>query len=191
MWLEIAMASWAPGGDPFPAGDVREITDFEYLDELKLVCHATSHVAKPPESLWQLAADFRVRMRVHPKAGPAFPLVLKAPRGLHTDLASVPELLWSFVGPIGRHLEASIIHDYLYMAWTDFRSIALRRDWNFADLVFLVGMRASNVENPGLIYRAVHSVLIGWPVFKSKSYTLKERMEDWLPELDPAHGRSA
>ena len=53
------MATWNPGPDPFPAGKIKDITDFEYLDELKFVRHAKVHVKKNPESLWQLSANFR------------------------------------------------------------------------------------------------------------------------------------
>ncbi len=183
------MATWNPGPDPFPASKLDDITDFEYLDELKFVRHAEVHVKKTPQSLWQLSANFRVRMTVHPKEGDSYPLTIKAPRGLYTDLASVPDVLWSIVGPIGRHLEASIIHDYLYMAWTDFRAKAVRRDWDFADELLLAGLKVSKVRKRKLIYRVVHSPIIGWPVFRKKRYTLKERMEDWLPNLAAGHGR--
>lgn len=182
------MATWNPGPDPFPAEDLRGISDFEYLDELKFVRHAQVHVKKTPESLWQLAADFRVRMTVELASGGTKSLTIKAPRGLYTDLSSVPKVLWSIVGPIGPHLEASIVHDYLYMAWTDFRGKALRRDWNFADSVFLAGMTVSGVSKRRLIYKVVHTD-IGWAVFKKKTYTLKERMEEWLPHLAASHGR--
>ena len=182
--------AWDPGPNPFPDGEIDDITDFEFLDELNFVRHARIHVDKPPTSLWQVSAGFRARMTVHPTDGDPYPLTIEAPRGLHTDLASVPEALWSIVGPIGPHLEASIVHDYLYMAWTDFRDKALERDWDFADAVFLAGMAASNVTRfqRELIYSVVHSP-IGWRVFRKKRYTLKERMEEWLPLLDPGHGR--
>lgn len=184
------MANWNPGPDPFPGGEIDDITGFEYLDELKFVRHAKVHVNKTPKSLWQLSADFRARMTVHPKQGSAYELTLKAPRGLYTDLASVPDALWGLVGPIGPHLEASIVHDYLYMAWTDFRARAARRDWAFADAVFLAGMTKSRVAKRKLIYGVVHSP-IGWAVFRKKSYTLKERMEDWLETLRPGHDRDS
>lgn len=182
------MPNWNPGPDPFPSGDVRRINDFEYLDELKFVRHAKVHVKKSPESLWQLATNFRATMQVELKDGTFYPLTIRAPRGLFTDLASVPKVLWSLVGPIGSHLEASIIHDYLYMAWTDYRPKALRRDWDFADAVFLAGMKESRVRKRRLIHGVVHSD-IGWAVFRKKSYTLKERMDDWLPLLSGGHGR--
>ena len=182
------MVEWNPGRNPFPRVEIRKITDFEYLDELKFVRHARAHVNKPPESLWQLSSNFRARMTLHPKKGEPYSVTIRAPRGLMTDLSSVPELFWSLVGPIGRHLEISILHDYLYMAWTDFRATAQRDDWDFADDVFRAGLRASRVRRRGLIYAAVHSP-IGWGVFRKKSYTLKERMEDWLPLLAAGHGR--
>jgi len=182
------MVTWNPGSDPFPAGKIDKITNFTYLDELKFVRHAQVHVDKTPKSLWQLSANFRVSMTVHPKQGAPYPLTIKAPRGLYTDLASVPKLLWPIVGPIGPHLEAAIVHDYLYMAWTDFRPKAEKRDWDFADEVFYAGMKASKVYKRKIIYLAVHSP-IGWAVFRKKRYTLKERMEDWLPLLAASHGR--
>ncbi|HEX9647661.1 MAG TPA: hypothetical protein VGB88_09195 [Alphaproteobacteria bacterium] len=88
------MVTWNPGPDPFPAGVIDDITDFQYLDELKFVVHAQIHVDKTPRSLWQLSASFRARMTVHPKDGAPYPLTIRAPRGLYTDLASVPEPLW-------------------------------------------------------------------------------------------------
>jgi hypothetical protein len=182
------MAAWDPGPDPFPSGKITKVTDFEYLDELKFVYHAKVHVDKTPKSRWQVDADFRVRMTVRPKNGAPYPLSIRVPQGMFTDLASVPKLLWSVVGPIGRHLDASIVHDYLYMAWTDYRAKASKRNWDFADAVYLAGMRTSRVAKRKIIYGAVHSP-IGWRVFKKKKYTLKERMEEWLPLLDPAHGR--
>ena len=184
------MPQWNPGPDPFPTGPIKKITGFEYLDELKFVRHAKIHTEKEPKSLWQLAANFRARMTVHPKDGAPYTLTVKAPRGLFTDLSSVPKALWQIVGPIGRHLEASIVHDYLYMAWTDYRAKASRRDWDFADELFLVGMKVSKVPvfQRKLIYAAVHSP-IGWTVFRRKHYTLKERMDEWRPHLAAGHGR--
>ena len=46
---------------------------------------------------------------------------LTVPRGLITDLTSVPRPLRVFVGRVGPWLEAAIIHDYLYVAWQDVR----------------------------------------------------------------------
>ena len=183
------MATWNPGPNPFPNSEILEITRFEYLDELKFVRHARVHIDKVPKSRWQLSADFRVRMKLHPENAKPYLARLRIPRGLVTDLASVPETLWSIVGPIGDHLEACIVHDYLYMAWTDFRTKPIRRDWDFADTVLKAGMESSSVGtlDQTLIYTAVRSV--GWSTFRKRRYTLEERMAEWLPLLKK-HSRS-
>ena len=188
------MPSWIPGNDPFPSTPVSKISDFQYQNELHFVRHATVHVDKVPKSLWQVSEDFRVTMKVHTKKTRSKELEINdwditVPQGMFTDLASVPGALWSIVGPIGEHLEASIVHDYLYMAWTDFRKKPLKRDWNFADDVFMTGMEVSGVSffQRNLIFTAVR--LAGWEVFETKNYTLEERMNEWLPLLDSTHGR--
>ena len=37
---------------------------------------------------------------------------------------------------------------------------------------------------------AVHSC-IGWGVFRSKPYSLKQRMNEWLLHLEDGHGRES
>lgn len=182
--------NWNPAPSPFPAGPINTIKKFEYLDELKLVLHSQVHVDMVPKSLWQLAGDFRARLTIRPKQGAEQTVIVTAPRGMFTDLASVPKIFWSFIGPIGPHLEASILHDYLYMAWTDFRDTASQEDWNFADAVLMAGMEVSKVKpsDRTFIYTAVHSP-IGWNVFAAKKWTLKTRMEAWLPLLEDEHTR--
>lgn len=180
--------AWEPGPDSFPDGDIDKITDFAYLDELHFVRHAKA----PPEtseSLWQLARDFRVSCTVHPAEGDPYPVTLTAPQGMYTDLASVPKAVWNIVGPIGKHLEASIIHDYLFMAWTDYRDKAMDRDWDFANKVFQAGMKVSGVS--GFRRTLIHIALrlVGWSVFRKKPYTFEARMNGWLPNLDAGHQR--
>lgn len=175
--------------DPYPGGTEIEVDSFQYLDELHLVRHAKA----PPtakHSKWQVSKDYRVRFDVHTKNG-SWTQELVVPRGLYNDLASVPELLWSLIGPIGPHLEASVVHDYLYMAWTDFRPKNARRvDHEFADKVFLAGMRkASNLKRwrRAAIYRAVR--WFGWNTFSDKNWQLRDRMTVWLKDLQPDHVR--
>jgi len=147
------------------------ITDLEYLDKLRFLRHGPGH--------WQLLSDFRVKILVD-----GVPRTLTAPRGMMTDLASVPKILWSIAGPLGKHLEAAIIHDYLYMEWTDRYGRATRKDWNFADDVFRAGMKASGVGwlRRNLMYSAVHSS-IGWKTFKTKPRTFSNRMKEWLARI--------
>jgi hypothetical protein len=181
--------SWNPPADPFPGIAIKSIGGFEYLDELNFRRHAKS----PPEtsdSLWQLAADFSVRFELELADGSKKKLELTAPRGMYTDLASVPKLAWSAIGPIGAHLEASIVHDYLFMAWTDYRNKARRVDFDFANGIFAAGLFASKVPTVDrvLILAAV-STSFAWRVFAAKPYTFEERMNGWLPNLAAGHKR--
>ena len=51
-------------------------------------------------------------------------------------------------------------------------------------------MSGVNLLQRSLIYIAVHSC-IGWGVFRAKPYSLKQRMDGWLPHLDPGHDRES
>jgi len=185
------MSGWEPGANPFPQEKIDKITGISYVGEMRFVRHAKAHL-DTPKSLWQLTDDFGASMTVHPKSGSPYSLTITAPRGLYTDLFSVPQPLWFVVGPIGKHLEISILYDYLYMAWTDHRETAARQDWRFADKMFLAGLKMSGVGwlKRSLMYVAVHSC-IGWGVFRAKPYSLKQRMDGWLPRLDPGHDRES
>ncbi|NDU95703.1 DUF1353 domain-containing protein [Spirosoma terrae] len=41
-------------------------------------------------------------------------LTLTIPAGFCTDFASVPKLLWWIFPPVGDHILADVVHDYLY-----------------------------------------------------------------------------
>ena len=138
------MSGWEPGANPFPQEKIDKITGISYVGEMRFVRHAKAHL-DTPKSLWQLTDDFGASMTVHPTSGSPYSLTITAPRGLYTDLFSLPQPLWFVVGPIGKHLEISILHDYLYMAWTDHRETAARQDWRFADKMFLAGLKMSGV----------------------------------------------
>ena len=87
---------------------------------------------------------------------------LTVPGGLLTDLASVPRPLRWYVGRVGPHLEAAILHDYLYVAWqfkkndpTSERMMQMRR---FADDLMLAAMRETGM---GCKARLIH-LAIRW-----------------------------
>ena len=72
--------------------------------------------------------------------------VITVPRGLITDLTSVPPVLRGLVGRVGPWLEAAIVHDFLYVAWQMLPEKAPEeRDRAFADLVMLRAMEAARV----------------------------------------------
>lgn len=39
---------------------------------------------------------------------------IRVPAGFKTDLASIPQFLWSVLPPVGRYDRAAVVHDYLY-----------------------------------------------------------------------------
>lgn len=84
-----------------------------------------------------------------PNEGQEFESV-NVPIGFVTDLASIPQILWSFgIRPEGSYAYAAVIHDYLY--WTQGHS---REE---ADLIFLYAMEDSHVDASlrKKIYKAV------------------------------------
>lgn len=79
------------------------------------------------------------------------------PKNLLTDLSSVP--WWSrwLVSRVGPHLEASIVHDWLYVAWQHEKKDATKEMRSFADDVFRAAMQEAKVKGwrVWLIYQAV------------------------------------
>ena len=143
---------------PYPdSEDInKKIVQFKYISSLVLVRKPEAIkrkskrdpnyiVGKPYKAQYKLEGDAQWRMIV-------------VPAGMLTDLASVPRLARSFVGRVGRHLEAAILHDYLYGAWQDRDGgIPDPEEREFADRLFRAAMAAANVSwiKRGAIFKAV------------------------------------
>ena len=56
--------------------------------------------------LWMLLADFSYTK----DDGTTY----TAPKGMTTDLASIPRPLWNIMPPFGKYTGAAVIHDFLY-----------------------------------------------------------------------------
>ncbi len=72
---------------------------------------------------------------------------ITVPEGMLTDLSSVPRFARWFISRVGRHLEASIVHDFLYIAWQDLEGqpiLEIHR--KFADKLLFVAMKAVGVN---------------------------------------------
>ena len=83
---------------------------------------------------------------------------ITVPEGMVTDLSSVPRVARSFIGRVGPHLEASIVHDFLYIAWQDVDGRSPReKDREFADKLMRAGMKSARVgaTKRWLIYHAI------------------------------------
>ncbi len=104
-----------------------------------------------------LAAPYRVSFVLDHQ-----PLSIEVPAGLITDLSSVPRAVWSMtgIGRVGPHLEASIVHDFLYIAWQDLDDHRpTDADRRFADEILMAGMECAGVGwvDRQLIYGAVRT----------------------------------
>lgn len=79
---------------------------------------------------------------------------LKVPAGFKTNFASVPQVFHSLIAPLGKHSQASILHDYLYSK--DCIYSLTRKQ---ADLIFYEAMCSSLVHpfTARLMYCAVRA----------------------------------
>ena len=70
---------------------------------------------------------------------------IAVPSRFLTDLSSVPWFLRWFAGRVGPHLEASVIHDWLLVAWQHEGILPNAHMHEFADDVFLKAMEVAQV----------------------------------------------
>ncbi|MEL7344876.1 MAG: DUF1353 domain-containing protein, partial [Pseudomonadota bacterium] len=146
--------------DPYPQGRVT-ITDFHYDTALVLLRLTEGADMEPNVRQWfnrnreakyVVAGSYTVRWQgANGEAG-----TIVVPRGMMTDLTSVPPLFRGLVNRVGPWLEAAIVHDFLCIAWRtmDGRGTAARR--LFADHIMWAAMDKANVgTTKHLIYRAI------------------------------------
>ncbi len=183
--------TWTPTVNPFPdrpIGKQEVITDVSFPDPLLL----KQYDCEPERDcgIWQLYADYRMMFRL---PGDANLWTITAPRGMMTDQASIPRQFWDVKGlaPFGPHSGPSVIHDFLFMAWTawplryeaaESRGNAARQRFDFANLVFWWGMLAKGVELRAKMFHAVE--IFGWPIFEDNPEPFVEAMARWEKWLD-------
>ena len=143
-----------------------EVSDVQFEADLVLVrLKDTVRTREGEDADYIVGTDYTVRLTVDGTA-----LGITVPRGLITDLTSVPAPLRVLAGRVGPWLEAAIVHDYLYIAWQDVPGLRPRdKDRAFADLVMLRAMEAAHVGvvKRRLIYAAVR--VFGGAAFRRKS----------------------
>ena len=149
------MESYKPSFEnPYPDRDWSSITGFQYRTPLVLYRHIEAvRSGNGRDAEYVVARPYRVTFELDREAR-----AITVPAGLLTDLASVPRLVRPVIGKVGPHLEASIVHDFLYIAWQDLGGRGARdRDRAFADKLMRVAMAAANVTGWKIvaIYNAV------------------------------------
>lgn len=176
--------------DPYPPTTDFRIVDVRYADHLQIVRYAARPKGSPDDSEWQLSEDYVLEVDIDYQADKGDirheTWRLTVPQGMYSDLSSVPAFGRWIVSKVGPHLEASVIHDYLYLKWTDKRLGRPRlSDWIFADAVLRAGMKP--LTDFSWFQRfAVNFATgtAGWFVFRHKSKRLANQLLDWKAHLD-------
>ena len=154
-----------PPKDPYPNTKCAKgkISNFEYKSDLKLKRFARGLKGVARKDQYIVAAPYTVSFKLCKQKH-----CITVPKGMLTDLSSAPFPFNCVVGRVGPHLEATIVHDYLYVAWQDHPDcVASEANRRFADKLMLEGMKASGMRCMAhLIYWATR--MGGWGAFYGK-----------------------
>jgi len=140
-----------------------EITNFRYTDWLVLGrCPDVLQAVGDREAMYVVMEDYPVELTIE-----GYPYTIVVPKGLTTDLASVPKSFRNIVGRVGPHLEACIVHDWLYVAWQLQERSPTKADWKFANKVLYAGLKAAKVK--WTVRTAIKVAMqFSWGVYKNR-----------------------
>ena len=177
-----------PLNPPYPPPGWKRISDFSYDSDLHLVRLKNGIPGVSREAQYIVAKDYTVSFDLDGQRQS-----ITVPKGMLTDLASVPRVFCWIVGRVGPHLEASIVHDYQYVAW-QIAGIRPTDDMReFTDELMLVAMKAAGMKfSAHIIYRAVRS-WVGRRAFYGKNpkpwvLSAKQVPTCCCQESEPANG---
>lgn len=150
--------------NPYPNSAWGNISSFEYLSDLVLVRFADPAKLQPfpREAHYLVAKPYSVSFKLD-----GVEQTITVPAGMITDLVRVPGWARSVVGRVGPHLEACIVHDFLYVAWQDMAEFGTDGDLAdneqsrqmqlFSDELLRAGIAGLNMPGwrKATIYRAV------------------------------------
>ena len=157
---------------PYP-DDLVEILKFRYKSDI----HLTRKISKVQKRTGRdadyiVSKPYKAKVKVKSVANSkSWWISICIPPGFPTDLCTSPPLMRPLMSRVGPHLEASIIHDWLYEAWHCVcnRKSPSKDDQLFADDVFRAAMREAKVASWRRwgAYRA--SRWFGWKYFRTPS----------------------
>lgn len=140
--------------NPYPGLPESDITALVYHTPLHLCrCIIAAQRRMGRDADYIVSRPYTVRFRYN-----EVDREITIPEGMVTDLTSVPWIARIFVERVGPHLEAAIVHDFLYIAWQDVADHGIRRaDRKFADRMMYAAMKAAGVGlvRRGLIYATI------------------------------------
>ena len=169
--------TFTPSASPYPAPGWKCITGVWFKTDLCLARLKERDPRFGPEEQYLVAKKYVVCAELDGKTV----RVIEVPRGTVTDLASVPPVFRWYVGRVGRHLEASIVHDWLYVAWQQC-GLAPTDDMRlFSDKVMLAAMLASGMGCKAyVIYWAIR--VFGTCIFYRRNREPHILEEDNMPD---------
>ena len=139
--------------NPYPDREWNRIWGFRYESDLHLLRLRCGLPGIRREAQYIVAKPYLVSFKLDDEGTRRN---ITVPKGMLTDLASVPPPLRWYAGRVGPHLEAAIVHDFLYIAWQDLGIRPTRSMRRFADRMMLTAILAAGVPSRAhSIYRAV------------------------------------
>ena len=150
--------------DPYPDREWNRIWGFSYESDLHLLRLRRGLPGIRREAQYIVAQPYPVSFKLDDEGTRRN---ITVPKGMLTNLASVPCPLRWYAGRVGPHLEAAIVHDFLYMAWQDLDIRPTRSMRRFADRMMLAAMLAAGMCSKAYsIYSGVR--LGGCGAFRSR-----------------------
>ena len=126
--------------NPYPRrwDDIRE---FSYDSDLHLLRLSGGLPGIPRSAQYIVEEPYTVSFRLDSEEDRRS---ITVPKGMLTDLASVPRCFRWYAGRVGPHLEAAIVHDFLYVAWHDLKDMCPNARMRFfAGRIMLAAMKAA------------------------------------------------
>jgi len=123
---------------PYPEDSGQQISDIDYVSPLHLCrCKDAVQLGDGGDADYVVSQPYTLRFKLNGALRE-----ITVPEGMLTDLSSVPWFARWFIGRVGSHLEASIVHDFLYIAWQDLQGYnPSDQDREFADRLLCVAMK--------------------------------------------------
>ena len=142
--------------NPYPSGRWDDIREFSYDSDLHLLRLSDGLPGIPRSAQYIVGEPYTVSFRLDTEK---VRRSITVPKGMLTDLASVPRCFRWYAGRVGPHLEAAIVHDFLYVAWHDQKDMCSDgRMRFFADRIMLAAMKAAGMRGAAtVIYHAVRT----------------------------------
>ena len=140
-------ASIVGASNVYPGTQI-DVVGFRYCSHLHLTRSMKAvKTRRDEDAKYLIGTTYRATAKVRSAGSESRWHSICIPRGYKTDLASVPRLARFFVSRAGPHLEACIVHDWLYEAWIVTNEPPNRSMKKFADDVLKQALKEAKVRS--------------------------------------------